>query len=117
MIRIPVSTPSLAYEALIGLGVLEDSGACLRPIIGNRRALVVTSPPIRRRWAKPLLGSLAKAGVACDLLEMPDGEPAKRLSTLEGLAESWRPYRMWVCVCLRRMGGEGASMTHSRASG
>jgi len=87
MIRIPVSTPSLAYEALIGQGVLEDSGACLRPIIGNRRALVVTSPPIRRRWAKPLLGSLAKAGVACDLLEMPDGEPAKRLSTLEGLAE------------------------------
>lgn len=39
------------------------------------------------------------------------------VATLEGLAESWRPYRMWVCVCLRRMGGEGAGMTHSRASG
>ena len=38
-------------------------------------------------------------------------------ATLEGLAEAWRPYRMWVCVCLRRTGGEGAGMTPSRASG
>ena len=44
-------------------------------------------------------------------------EHAPDIATLEGLAESWRPYRMWVCVCLRRMGGEGARMTHSRASG
>ena len=40
------------------------------------------------------------------------------IATLEGLAEAWRPYRMWVCVCLRRTGGEGgAGMMHSRASG
>jgi DNA-3-methyladenine glycosylase II len=39
------------------------------------------------------------------------------MATLEGLAEAWRPYRMWVCVCLRRTGGEGAGMTHSRATG
>ena len=39
------------------------------------------------------------------------------MHTLEDLAENWRPYRMWVCVCLRRMSGEGAGMTHSRASG
>src|SRR5205814_9248595 len=24
-------------------------------------------------------------------------------STMQDLAEGWRPYRMWVCVCLRRM--------------
>jgi DNA-3-methyladenine glycosylase II len=35
---------------------------------------------------------------------------------LEELAESWRPYRMWVCVCLRRSATGGAGMTHSRAS-
>jgi DNA-3-methyladenine glycosylase II len=38
------------------------------------------------------------------------------LETLEELAEKWRPYRMWVCVCLRRTLTEGGSMTHSRAS-
>jgi DNA-3-methyladenine glycosylase II len=36
---------------------------------------------------------------------------------LEELAESWRPYRMWVCVCLRRTAGDGAGMMHSRATG
>jgi DNA-3-methyladenine glycosylase II len=41
-------------------------------------------------------------------------EPDMR--TLEDLAEAWRPYRTWVCVCLRRMGGEGAGMMHSRAT-
>ena len=38
------------------------------------------------------------------------------LEQLEKLAESWRPYRMWVCVCLRRTLTGGAGMTHSRAS-
>jgi DNA-3-methyladenine glycosylase II len=35
---------------------------------------------------------------------------------MEKLAESWRPYRMWVCVCLRRTLTGGAGMTHSRAT-
>jgi DNA-3-methyladenine glycosylase II len=38
------------------------------------------------------------------------------LAKVEELAEGWRPYRMWVCVCLRRSLGDGAGMTHSRAS-
>ncbi len=44
-----------------------------------------------------------------------DHEPD--MGTLEELAEGWRPYRMWVCVCLRRAAGEGAGMMHSRAAG
>ena len=35
---------------------------------------------------------------------------------LEDLAVKWRPYRMWVCVCLRRTLAGGAGMTHSRAT-
>lgn len=35
---------------------------------------------------------------------------------LEELAEIWSPYRMWVCVCLRRTMEGGAGMTHSRAA-
>jgi DNA-3-methyladenine glycosylase II len=37
-------------------------------------------------------------------------------ATLERLAEQWTPYRMWVCVCLRRTLEGGAGMTHSRAA-
>lgn len=39
------------------------------------------------------------------------------LDKLEQLAESWRPYRMWVCVCLRRTVAGGGGMMHSRATG
>ena len=35
---------------------------------------------------------------------------------LEELAQKWSPYRMWVCVCLRRTLEGGAGMTHSRAA-
>ncbi|HEY1454957.1 MAG TPA: DNA-3-methyladenine glycosylase 2 family protein [Candidatus Dormibacteraeota bacterium] len=38
------------------------------------------------------------------------------LAQLEALAERWRPYRMWVAVCLRRALAGGAGMTHSRAA-
>ena len=44
-----------------------------------------------------------------------DSEPD--LVELEALAESWRPYRMWVAVSLRRTLAGGAGMMHSRASG
>ena len=38
------------------------------------------------------------------------------LAKLEKLSEQWSPFRMWVCVCLRRTLEGGAGMTHSRAS-
>jgi 3-methyladenine DNA glycosylase/8-oxoguanine DNA glycosylase len=39
------------------------------------------------------------------------------IAELEGIAEKWRPYRMWMAVCLRRSLAGGAGMTHSRAVG
>src|ERR1035438_6305387 len=87
MISIPVATPSRSYEVLIGSGLLERAGECLGTILENRRAFVVTVPPVRRRWAKALTKSLAASGVETELLEMPDGERSKRLTTLEKLAE------------------------------
>ena len=87
MIRIPVTTPSRCYEVLIGSGSLARAGESLADLLGKRKAFVVTVPPVRKRWAKVLVQSLTAAGIETTLLEMPDGERAKRLSTLEKLAE------------------------------
>jgi 3-dehydroquinate synthase len=87
MISIPVTTPSRSYDVLIGSRLLARAGESLGKFLESRRAFVVTVPPVRRRWAKPLLQSLAAAGVEAALLEMPDGERSKRLATLEKLAE------------------------------
>src|SRR6266403_1563866 len=88
MISVPVATPSRSYEVLIGSGLLARAGECLGKILENNRVFVVTSPPVRRRWAKVLLKSLSAAGIETALLEMPDGERSKRLATLEKLAET-----------------------------
>jgi len=87
MISIPVATPSRSYEVLIGTGLLARAGQCLGKILETRRAFVVTVPPVRRRWARILTKSLADSGIETLVLEMPDGERSKRLTTLESLAE------------------------------
>jgi 3-dehydroquinate synthase len=87
MHRIPVRTPSRSYPVLLGSGLLDRAGELLADLIGPRRVFVVTVPPVRRRWGKALLQSLAAAGLQTAMLEMPDGEPFKRLATLEKLAE------------------------------
>ena len=87
MIRIPVTTPSRSYEVLIGSGLIARAGECLGTFLANKRAFVVTVPPVRKRWAKPLVQSLELAGIQSTILEIPDGERAKRLATLEKLAE------------------------------
>jgi 3-dehydroquinate synthase len=87
MIRVPVTTPSRSYEVLIGSGSLAHAGESLGNLLANRSAFVVTVPPVKKRWAKVLVKSLTAVGVKTTLLEMPDGERAKRLVTLEKLAE------------------------------
>lgn len=88
MIRISVRTPSRSYPVLLGSGLLASAGKHLGKLVGNRHVFVVTVPPVRRRWGKALLQSLAATGVQAVALEMADGERFKRLATLEKLAES-----------------------------
>ena len=87
MISIPVAAASRSYDVLIGSGLLARAGESLSKILDSRRAIVVTVPPVRKRWGRVLLKSLTDAGIASAVVEMPNGERAKRLSTLEGLAE------------------------------
>lgn len=88
MTRIPVTTPQRSYEAVIAPNILERSGELLREIIDiNKRLFIVTVSPVRRRWGKPLLTSLKNAGYKTEVLQMPEGERYKRLSSLETLAD------------------------------
>jgi 3-dehydroquinate synthase len=89
MVRIAVRTASHPYEALIDRGLIKSSGQILVEILGGAPPLfVVTVPPVRRRWGKPLLQSLHAAGFSAKFIEMRDGERYKRLATVESLAEN-----------------------------
>jgi 3-dehydroquinate synthase len=91
MPRIAVSVQPRPYETVIESGVLAKTGNLLRELLRNsptsRQVFVVTVPPVRRRWGKLLTKSLTAAGFTPRILEMPEGEPYKRLATVEKLAE------------------------------
>jgi len=88
MITVTVGVQPRPYEARIENGLLTKAGAALREVLGTGRHLFVTTvAPVRRKWAKTLMASLAGAGFPARLLEMADGEGHKRLATVETLAE------------------------------
>jgi len=87
--KIPVKLKSRGYEVLVSRGLLRHAGRELRRLLPSQdsRVFVVTSPTVRRHWGDVLEKSLAKAKLPYAVLEMNDGEPAKRLATVEALAE------------------------------
>src|SRR5579872_5850445 len=89
MIRVTITVQPRPYEAIIENGLLEHAGEYLCRVTENRQQVfVVTVPPVRRKWGKKLLASLSATGFKPRVIEMRDGEPAKKLATIAVLAET-----------------------------
>ena len=89
MVRVPISSSSGSYDAVIGSGLIDQIGELLRklPGIGKvSKLFIVTVPPVRRKWGSRLSKALSSSGLQATWLEMPDGETAKKLATIERLA-------------------------------
>lgn len=88
LIRISVRTASRPYEVLVERGLLRRAAKLLDEALPQHtRVFVLTSKPIRKHWGKALEKGLRPVRDKMCLLEMPDGERAKRLPQLEVLAE------------------------------
>ena len=89
MKRIRVNLRRNGYDVLIGRGLLKVAGRHLRRLAPapTSRIFVITSPTVRRHWGGTLEQSLQREKLGYSILEMNDGEPAKRLQTVEQLAE------------------------------
>jgi 3-dehydroquinate synthase len=94
LIRIQIPTRTKTYDVLIEQGILRSAASHIRATLPKaRHFVVVTSDPIRRHWGLPLLDSFTSdpafiSGAArVDVIEMPDGERRKNLSTIEDLSE------------------------------
>jgi 3-dehydroquinate synthase len=98
MTRVTIALPPRPYDAVIANGLLLRSGESLRDLFSKGQGatrsstnplnlFVITVPPVRRKWGKKLMASLANAGFAAKVLEMPNGEPHKKLATVEKLCE------------------------------
>ena len=88
MAQVTIHVPPRPYQARIENGLLARSGTLLAELLPQAsKVFVVTAPPIRRRWGAKLLRSLTAAGFKPQVIQMPDGEPAKKLRTVEIMAE------------------------------
>jgi 3-dehydroquinate synthase len=88
MITIPVEVKLRPYSALIEHGLLARAGVLLHDLLpAGSRLFVITVAPVRRKWGKKLMTSLAAAGFDAKMLDMPEGERFKRLATVEAMAE------------------------------
>lgn len=88
--KIRVRTKPNAYIVQVGAGLLRRAGREVRRVLPSpgSRVFIITSPNVRRHWGEALEKSLRDARLPYEVLEMHDGEPAKRLHTVEHLAES-----------------------------
>ena len=89
MQKIRVKTKPNGYNVMVGAGLLRRAGREVRRVLPSpsSRVFVITSPNVRRHWGEALEKSLRAARMPFEILEMHDGEPAKRLHIVEQLAE------------------------------
>ena len=88
MAQVTVHVVPRPYQARIENGVLARAGTILGDLLPQTsRIFVITVPPVRKRWGSALVRSLTSAGFKPQIIPMPDGEPAKKLATVEALAE------------------------------
>lgn len=89
MKRIRVKLKQNSYDVMVGAGLLRRAGAEIRRLLPSKtsRVFVVTSAVVHSHWGQSLEDSLRRARIGFQALEMQDGEPSKRLHTVEQLAE------------------------------
>lgn len=89
MKKIRVRLRQDSYDVIIGRGLLSRAGRAVKQLLPSResKVFVVTSPTVRAHWGEALGRSLERSRMPYQVLEMSDGEPAKRLETVGQLAE------------------------------
>ena len=85
---VEVALGERSYPIRIGVGTLSEAGEAIRRRTGASRAVVVTVPPVGRRYAATLLASLEKAGLPAHKIEVPDGEATKNLQRVAKLYDA-----------------------------
>jgi len=78
-------TEDKEYKICIEKGILNNLGEHLSKAIENKRVIVITNPLVNSLYGAKLLSVLKKDGFNSDLIEVPDGEKYKSLSTAKYL--------------------------------
>lgn len=90
-LRVPVALAHGGYDVVIGAGLLARAGACLAPVLPQRRAVIITDEQVAPLHLPSLEAGLAEAGFATGRIIVPAGEATKSIphwaSLVEGLLD------------------------------
>lgn len=86
-LRVPVALNARGYDVLVGDGLLASEAAGMAAALRRPRAIVVSDERVSALYADAVLGPLAEAGVATDLIAIPPGEASKSFAMLERVCE------------------------------
>lgn len=86
--RVRVDLGERSYSIEIGFDTLPELGPALANLTGAGQAMVITVPPVARRYGGPLMRSLRSAGIRAHRFEVPDGERSKNLRRAERLYDA-----------------------------
>jgi len=78
--RVEVALGERSYPIEIGVGTLGELGLAVKRALAPTRALLITTPPVGRRYAARALRSLREAGLSASRFDVPDGERSKSLA-------------------------------------
>jgi len=78
-------TEDKEYKICIEKGILNNLCEHLSKTIENKRIVIITNPLVNSLYGTTLLSVLRKDGINSDLIEVPDGEKYKSLSTAKHL--------------------------------
>lgn len=78
-------TEDKEYKICIEKGILNNLGEHLSRVIENKMVIIITNSLVNGLYGAKLLSTLRKDGFNSDLIEVPDGEKYKTLSTAKYL--------------------------------
>jgi 3-dehydroquinate synthase len=77
-----------SYPVQLGVDTLGDAGGEIARYTKAQHAVVITVPPVGRRYARPLLRSLRDAGLRASRIDVPDGDRSKNLRQVARLYDA-----------------------------
>jgi 3-dehydroquinate synthase len=98
-------TEDKEYKICIEKGILNNLGEHLSKVIENKRVIIITNSLVNSLYGAKLLSALRKDGFNSDLIEVPDGEKYKTLSTAKYLYDELLKRKADRTTTLMALGG------------
>ncbi len=84
-----VSLGERSYPIVVGTGIFSQIGAALDGVGFPRRVGIVTNPTVGELYGEVLVDALVSEGRQVSVVQVPDGEQYKTLTTLESLYDAF----------------------------